>query len=59
MDKKEIAIGLLRAKYEELQGERYPKRSDFSEEEVVMIKAHLGPWPGAFGAAKIKPIKTI
>ena len=34
---------------------RYPRRSDFSEGEVVAIKAHLGPWPRALEAAGLKP----
>ena len=34
---------------------RYPKRADFSEREVVAIKAFLGPWPRALEAAGIKP----
>ena len=34
---------------------RYPQRSDFSEHEVVAIKAFLGPWPRALEAAGIKP----
>ncbi len=49
---------LLREKQAELsaKGElRYPKRSDFSEQEVVAIKAFLGPWPRALEAAGIKP----
>lgn len=38
------------------QGEaRYPRRADFSEREVVAIKAFLGPWPRALEAAGIKP----
>ena len=38
-----------------LAGEtRYPKRSDFSDAEIVAIKAHLGPWPRALEAADIK-----
>ena len=35
--------------------ERYPQRSDFSEDEVVAIKAFLGPWPRALEAAGVKP----
>ena len=35
---------------------RYPKRSDFSDAEVVAIKAFLGPWPRALEAAGIKPV---
>ena len=47
-------ISLLEKKYFELGQERYPKRSDFAEHEVVAIKAHLGPWPRALEAAGIK-----
>ncbi len=40
------------------QGEqRYPKRSDFTQPEVVAIKAFLGPWPRALEAAELKPPK--
>ncbi len=52
---KEDCIALLQQKHVQLAGERYPQRSDFSEREVVAIKAHLGPWPRALEAAKIKP----
>ncbi len=55
---REDAVDLLRKKQEELQqaGEqRYPKRSDFSDQEVVAIKAFLGPWPRALEAAALKP----
>lgn len=39
-----------------MQGlERYPRRSDFTDREVVAIKAFLGPWPRALEAAGIKP----
>ena len=34
--------------------ERYPKRSDFSPEQVNAIKAYLGPWPRALEAAGLK-----
>ena len=34
---------------------RFPQRSDFSDEEVVAIKAYLGPWPRALEAAGLKP----
>lgn len=34
---------------------RYPQRSDFENEEVVAIKALLGPWPRALEAAGLKP----
>ncbi len=56
--KKEDCIVLLQNKYAELQVQsidRYPQRSDFSEREVVAIKAFLGPWPRALEAAGIKP----
>lgn len=55
---RDACIALLREKYITLQdsGEkRYPRRSDFSEREVVAIKAFLGPWPRALEVAEIKP----
>ena len=55
---KEDCLVLLNEKYKELQSqsiERYPQRSDFSDREVVAIKALLGPWPRALEAAGIKP----
>ena len=55
---KEDCLILLQNKYRELQAEgfdRYPKRSDFEDREVVAIKAFLGPWPRALEAAGIKP----
>ena len=63
---KEDCLVLLNEKYKELQSqsiERYPQRSDFSDREVVAIKAFLGPWPRALEAAglkeaKIKPKKS-
>lgn len=48
-------ISLLTQKYRELGQVRYPMRSDFSEREVVAIKAYLGPWPRALEAAGVKP----
>ena len=51
-------VALLRDKHAALLAagiERYPRRADFSEEQVVAIKAHLGPWPRALEAAGIKP----
>ena len=57
---KEDCIVLLQNKRALLlsQGvERYPQRSDFTNEEVVAVKAHLGPWPRALEAANIKPKK--
>ena len=55
------AILLLQQKALQLkqQGQdRYPQRSDFTDKEVVAIKAFLGPWPRALEAAGIKPPKT-
>lgn len=52
------SISLLQEKYELLRSQgldRYPKRSDFTDREVVAIKAFLGPWPRALEAAGIKP----
>lgn len=55
---RENCLALLRETRERLTREgfdRYPKRADFREEEVVAIKAFLGPWPRALEAAGIKP----
>ena len=55
---KESSIELLRNKQVLLRSqgiERYPQRSDFTDEEVVAIKAFLGPWPRALEAAGLKP----
>ncbi len=52
-----LCVALLQQKQAALRiaGEqRYPRRTDFTEEEVVAIKAHLGPWPRALEAAGIK-----
>ena len=52
------SIVLLQEKYEFLKSQgldRYPQRSDFTDREVVAIKAFLGPWPRALEAAGIKP----
>ncbi len=57
---REDCIALLQAKAASLRAqgcERYPQRSDFTREEVVAVKARLGPWPRALEAAGIKPIK--
>lgn len=51
-------VSLLIQKREQLNslGEsRYPRRSDFTDEEVNAIKAFLGPWPRALEAAGLKP----
>lgn len=47
-------ISLLKEKYSLLQEERFPKKDDFAAEEVVAIKAFLGPWPRALEKAGIK-----
>ncbi len=55
---KDGAVKLLTEKYKMLSDSgdiRYPKRSDFTDEEVNAIKAYLGPWPRALEAAGIKP----
>ncbi len=57
---RETCISLLKNKYVEIAaaGEcRYPKRSDFTDEEVSYIKAFLGPFPRALEAAEIKPCR--
>ena len=54
---REDCLALLCAKRDALAlvgEERYPRRSDFTDTEVVAIKAHLGPWPRALEAAGIK-----
>ena len=55
---REDCLSLLRARAEALSaaGEpRFPHRSDFTDREVVAIKAFLGPWPRALEAAGLKP----
>lgn len=55
---RDVCIELLKNKYAEIvaSGEsRYPKRSDFTDEEVSYIKAFLGPFPRALETAEIKP----
>ena len=54
---REECIELLISKGEELResGEyRFPKRSDFSDAEVMYIKSFFGPWPRALEAAGLK-----
>ena len=58
---KSDCISLLQEKYRQLQEQdenRYPKRSDFTEREVIAVKAFLGPWPRALEAAGVKPPKS-
>ena len=56
---REDCIAMLQKKYEELKAQGcsdFPKRADFSENDVVAIKSFLGPWPRALEAAGIKPV---
>ena len=56
---REDCIEMLQKKYEELKAQGcsdFPKRADFSENDVVAIKSFLGPWPRALEAAGIKPV---
>ena len=56
---RQTALLLLKDKAQKLEaaGEtRRPCRSDFAEEEVVAIKAFLGPWPRALEQAGLKPV---
>ncbi|MBQ7013473.1 MAG: hypothetical protein IJN11_06130 [Oscillospiraceae bacterium] len=62
MDNKKLTkadcLLLLQEKQRMLTAEgalRYPKRSDFTEAQVVAIKAFLGPWPRALEQAGLKP----
>ena len=48
------AVELLQKKAEELS--RIPKKTDFTQEEVILVKAHLGPWPRALEAAGLKEV---
>lgn len=57
----EDCILLLKNKQEELLAggdDRLPKRSDFTDNEVMAIKSHFGPWPRALEAAGLKPPRT-
>lgn len=54
---KNKCIKILKEKYEliKLNGEtRFPKKSDFLDEEVNAIKSFLGAWPRALEAAGVK-----
>ena len=58
----EDCVQLLLSKRQELleQGiDRLPQRSDFENEEVVAIKAFLGPWPRALEKAGLKEPQSI
>lgn len=49
---KEDCIKLIRERYIDLG--RLPKKSDFTENQVVMIKSYFGPWPRALESAGVK-----
>lgn len=52
------AIAMLCEMQENLHAQglsRLPQRSDFTPEQIVQIKAHLGPFPRALEAAGLKP----
>lgn len=53
MDKSNV-ISLLQDKAKEVG--RLPKKSDFSSNEVCLIKAKLGPWNRALEEAGLKPV---
>ena len=56
---REICLALLQKKQTELQKSglhRFPQRSDFTDDEVISIKAFLGPWPRALEEAGLKEI---
>lgn len=57
--KKAYAIELLIAKKKELGDDMLPKKSDFTEQEVSLIKQKLGPWPRALEAAGLKEKKAV
>lgn len=55
--KREDCVRLLLSKRQALAArgiDRLPRRSDFENDEVVAIKAFLGPWPRALEKAGIK-----
>ena len=50
---REQCLELLKQKF--IQLGRLPKRSDFSDYQVMMIKSFFGPWPRALEVAGVKP----
>lgn len=53
---REDCIEMLQEAYKRLN--RYPKKSDFTVEEVAAIKSFLGPWPRALEAGGILPNRS-
>ena len=54
---RQSCISLLKEKKKELDAagdDRFPKRSDFTEDQIVAIKAFLGPWPRALEESGLK-----
>lgn len=57
MYSKNTCILLLIEKQKEINAcgiSRFPKKSDFKDEQVQAIKAYLGPWPRALEQAGLK-----
>lgn len=54
---KENCMEMLRDAYKQL--ERYPKKSDFTVEEVAAVKSYFGPWPRALEACGILPDRSV
>ncbi|MDD6465544.1 MAG: hypothetical protein PUF75_06360 [Coprococcus sp.] len=54
---KENCMKMLRDAYKRL--ERYPKKSDFTVEEVAAVKSYFGPWPRALEACGILPDRSV
>ena len=52
---KEYCIEILQRKYKETGV--YPKKADFTVQEMATIKSYFGPWPRALEAAGIKEPK--
>lgn len=53
---KEDCILILQKKFQETN--QLPKKSDFTDYQVMMIKSHLGPWPRALETSGVKPARS-
>ena len=53
---REECIQLIREMYK--KENRLPKKSDFSEIEVAMIKSYFGAWPRALETAGVKKCRN-